>query len=604
MNNFYALWRSIFIYVFLFFSLTTFAQVGIGTTNPNGDALLELDASATPGGLLLPRVNLEATNNAAPLSAHIPGMAVYNNATTSGAYGVSPGYYFNDGGRWVRIAASSDASDDWKLTGNAGTTPGTGAGQNYLGTTDGQALVLATQSNQRMRLLANGQIVVNNNVPFGGVVFNSFSGASEDAIAGGAMNGFGVYGQAEGTGVGVYGIVDNATAFGMQAINLDWNGAAILAVGAGWGGGTYIPSTGISTNGDEGIFSWGKLLSGTGVMGTGNNSTSIISSINGGGVAGSGTRNGVFGYSGNGARNNENRGNAAGIFLLDTDNNILNNGESNDNGIRATAILAGFDNTVPGDGQPAADSYFGGYFSGGTERLFSTVPSYAYVGMRYGMNANGRTGGTDYKIIGTGNVSTLINDEHDIPRIMFAPESPEIVFQDYGVGQLVNGQAHISIDPILKQSLHIDSNHPLKVFVTLEGDCNGVFVTNKSADGFTVKELQNGTSNVPFSWQIVANRADTKDRSGNVVSKHVGLRLPVGPGPINAEAKQLELKTVDKKESLKKPMESGLINEVKRELSSTGEVNNQSAESNLQSNTLEESSTSPTTESEVSKTKE
>src|SRR5690606_19523235 len=112
-------------------------------------------------------------------------------------------------------------------------------------------------------------------------------------------------------------------------------------------------------------------------------------------------------------------------------------------------------------------------------------------------------------------------------RIMFAPEAPEIVFQDYGIGQLVNGEVNIALDPILKKSLHIDSNHPLKVFVTLEGDCNGVYVTNKSADGFTVKELQNGTSNAPFSWQIVANRADTRDRSGNVVSKHVGLRLPV-----------------------------------------------------------------------------
>tara|TARA_R110000751_G_scaffold4227_3_gene20396 strand:- start:1595 stop:1885 length:291 start_codon:yes stop_codon:yes gene_type:complete len=71
-----------------------------------------------------------------------------------------------------------------------------------------------------------------------------------------------------------------------------------------------------------------------------------------------------------------------------------------------------------------------------------------------------------------------------------------------------------------------------------------VYVTDKSSDGFTVKELQGGTSNVSFSWQIVANRADSKDANGNIISKHVGLRLPEGPGPLKVEAIQLETKDV------------------------------------------------------------
>ena len=57
----------------------------------------------------------------------------------------------------------------------------------------------------------------------------------------------------------------------------------------------------------------------------------------------------------------------------------------------------------------------------------------------------------------------------------------------------------------------------------------GVFVTDKSIDGFKVKELAKGISNVKFSWHIVANRADDIDSLGNVTSKHVGLRLPYGP---------------------------------------------------------------------------
>ena len=80
------------------------AQVGIGTTSPNADALLELDATTNVGGLLLPRVTLTATGNFAPLSAHVQGMSVYNTATVNN---VVPGQYYNDGSRWVRIEEST-----------------------------------------------------------------------------------------------------------------------------------------------------------------------------------------------------------------------------------------------------------------------------------------------------------------------------------------------------------------------------------------------------------------------------------------------------------------------------------------------------------------
>ena len=60
-----------------------------------------------------------------------------------------------------------------------------------------------------------------------------------------------------------------------------------------------------------------------------------------------------------------------------------------------------------------------------------------------------------------------------------------------------------------------------------------MFVTNKSAEGFTVKELANGNSNVSFSWQIVASRANSTDENGNVTSQHIGLRFPYGPKPLD-----------------------------------------------------------------------
>jgi hypothetical protein len=38
--------------------------------------------------------------------------------------------------------------------------------------------------------------------------------------------------------------------------------------------------------------------------------------------------------------------------------------------------------------------------------------------------------------------------------------------------------------------------------IQLEGDCNGVFISKKTREGFEVRELQKGKSNVSFSWRI------------------------------------------------------------------------------------------------------
>ncbi len=83
------------------------AQVTIGSNaEPNANAVLDLISNSNKG-LLLPRVALTATNLPNPLSAHVAGMTVYNTATSPGTvdveYYVSPGLYYNDGTKWVRL---------------------------------------------------------------------------------------------------------------------------------------------------------------------------------------------------------------------------------------------------------------------------------------------------------------------------------------------------------------------------------------------------------------------------------------------------------------------------------------------------------------------
>ncbi|MBE0645941.1 MAG: hypothetical protein IH600_17805, partial [Bacteroidetes bacterium] len=88
--------------------------------------------------------------------------------------------------------------------------------------------------------------------------------------------------------------------------------------------------------------------------------------------------------------------------------------------------------------------------------------------------------------------------------------SSEAARSSEGAGQLRNGRVHIELDTEFTRTIVIDESHPLKVFVQLEDDCNGVFITNKSATGFDVVELQNGRSNAKFSYRVLGQRRSVK----------------------------------------------------------------------------------------------
>jgi hypothetical protein len=90
--------KNFLIILFLFLAGLMNAQVGVGTKTPNSDAMLEV--RATNKGLLLPRIALVSSTVASPLSAHVAGMIVYNTATVAD---LIPGYYYNDGVKWLRL---------------------------------------------------------------------------------------------------------------------------------------------------------------------------------------------------------------------------------------------------------------------------------------------------------------------------------------------------------------------------------------------------------------------------------------------------------------------------------------------------------------------
>ena len=90
-------------------------------------------------------------------------------------------------------------------------------------------------------------------------------------------------------------------------------------------------------------------------------------------------------------------------------------------------------------------------------------------------------------------------------RLLYAMESPEVWFEDFGEGQMVNGQSHIELDPLFLETVTINASNPMKVFIQLNDDCKGVYVKTQTT-GFDVFELQSGTSNAAFTYRLVAKR--------------------------------------------------------------------------------------------------
>jgi len=457
-------------------------DTSIGTVGAVASAKLEL--TAADKGFLTTRVSLVATDDATnPINAPATGLLVYNTATAgTGSTAVAPGFYYWDSSRWVALDGTN--GKDWSLLGNIGTNPAT----NYLGTIDNADLVIRTNATERMRVDGtDGNIGVN-------VTPNT---AARLAVT------------STGTENAINANISNAAGLAILATNTATNGIGIIASGNNSGTAAFAGVGGNFNGSRTGAIGIGATTDGNGLGGVGNNGVQLISPSDGAGIVGNGEFTGVYGIATgtSGIRQ-------AGSFRLNK------SGSANDTpGDDPIAILAGYDGS----------DYFGGYFDGNQDNFDSGfIPGddqdYAYVAMK--------VGNTNFKIIGGGSVSTLVNDDEGNKRVLFAPEAPEILFEDYGTGKLVNGKATITLDPLLSKSIFVSDKFPLKVFIQLEGDCNGVFVTNKSQTGFTVIELNNGNSNVPFSWHIVANRADSLNSNGEVSSKHVGVRFPIGPQPL------------------------------------------------------------------------
>ena len=251
---------------------------------------------------------------------------------------------------------------------------------------------------------------------------------------------------------------------------------------------------------------------------SGVNSNAISGSNNA--TAGSGGGSGIFGTT-----SQANGGGIVGKNLNASGTGVIAIG----NGTSGSSLVAG--------SGLAADGSVVGLYARAEGTTLPAAAIYAALGSLQPLYINYYDGSTQFKLNGLGTVATLVSDPSSKIRVMFAPEAPEVLFEDYGSGRLTGGKAHVALDPIFAANISVDQSHPLRVFVQVEDDCKGVYVSNKTPAGFDVVELAGGASSAPFSWHVAANRADeefdspalgTNAAAGKKqVSHYSTLRFPV-----------------------------------------------------------------------------
>ena len=103
---------------------------------------------------------------------------------------------------------------------------------------------------------------------------------------------------------------------------------------------------------------------------------------------------------------------------------------------------------------------------------------------------------------GTKSAAVPLEDGRNVA--LYAVEAAENWFEDAGSGKLLNGGATVTLESTFAQTVNTGTEY--HVFLTPEGDCEGLYVTNKTPTGFEVRELHGGHSNIAFDYRIMARR--------------------------------------------------------------------------------------------------
>jgi hypothetical protein len=94
-------------------------------------------------------------------------------------------------------------------------------------------------------------------------------------------------------------------------------------------------------------------------------------------------------------------------------------------------------------------------------------------------------------------------------RRLYALESPESWYEDFGRARLETGRIRVELDRDFAALIRPGHYH---VFITPEAESPGLWVARRTQRSFEVRELAGGRGNASFSYRIVGRRKDVVGR--------------------------------------------------------------------------------------------
>jgi hypothetical protein len=382
-----------------------------------------------------------------------------------------------------------------------------------------------------------------------GVTYGLFGGST--STSGRAVYGFanagsgttyGVYGMtisSEGTGVRGHALGGTGATHGVSGQSDSENGRGVYGLASATTGSTYGGYFESSSSSGKGVY--GKAGSGTGVQGY---------STTGTGVEGYGRTYGVYG------RNPSSNVGSSGVYGYASgttgltygahglSNSPLGFGVYGSNGTSGNySYLGGYEYGAFGY-NAASGTYgvlggweygvYGGHSDGSYGQLgsnglgafgWSASGDFGWVGGNgtgaYGYNAAtgfvGMLGTPSYGVYysgglgGTGPKNCIVKTSLG-PTKLYCQESPECWFEDFGRAKLEDGIAHVELDALFLETVTINEDNPLNVFLQPQDpDCKGLAAV-PGATGFDAVELLGGSSNGWFSYRAVAKRKGFEEK--------------------------------------------------------------------------------------------
>lgn len=137
-----------------------------------------------------------------------------------------------------------------------------------------------------------------------------------------------------------------------------------------------------------------------------------------------------------------------------------------------------------------------------------------------------------------GTVTTVVPAASGARKVsLYAVQSPENWFEDFGSGALNNGSATIALDSTFAQTINTGTEY--HVFLTPNGDSKGLYVSQKTATSFEVREQGGGHSSIAFDYRVVAKRSgyenvrltDVTEQYKKMEEQRELQRMPTGQHP-------------------------------------------------------------------------